>query len=107
METYQIVINALIQNSIELSDNEKDGIKRAFSARGKYAGYLKKDTPRRDNTLARACWLAIQPNYYKTGVGAVLMLSDVEKQTYDKLSKITFPSILDKDMHNLQAMGAW
>ena len=107
METYQIVIDVLINNGILLSAAEETGIKKAFSSRGPYKGYLKKDMPKRDNTLARAVWLAIQPNVYKISIGSVLMLSDDERATHDKLNKISFPSSLDKDMINLQNMGVW
>lgn len=106
METYEIVINTLA-GKIDLSDNERDGIKRAFTSKGPYKGYLKKSMPKRDNTLARACWLALQPNVYKISIGAVFMLSDDERATHDKLNKYPMPAILDKDMSNLKQMGAW
>ena len=107
---YQIVtetVIAVVQGKVELSDDEKTGILKAFSSRGKYAGYLKKDCPKRDNTLARAVWLAIQPNVYKISIGSVFMLPDNERATHDKLNKFDFPAMLDKDMQALQNMGVW
>ena len=107
METYQIVIDVLINNGVLLSAAEETGIKKAFSSRGPYKGYLKKSCPKRDDTLARAVWLAIQPNVYKISIGSVFMLPNNERNTFDKLNEISFPYVLDKDMKNLKDMGVW
>jgi len=107
----ETIIDVLIKNGIELSDDEKQGIIKAFSTRGSYAGYLKKSLPKRGNTLARGAWLGLQPNIYKISVGAVLIsasaLDDANMALHDKLVKYNMPYWLDKDMRNLKEMGVW
>jgi len=103
----ETIIDVLIKNGVELSDDDKLGIIKAFSERGKYAGYLKKNLPKRDNTLSRGAWLGLQPNVYKISVGAVLMLDDANRVLHDKLVNFDMPYWLDKDMRNLKEMGVW
>ena len=114
MEKHEAIIKVLGENGIELTDKEKNAIKGAFCTKGAYKGYLYKSKPNvNKKPLESAAWLALQPNPYKIGMAALMMLSDEEKALFDKLSRlpngqsIKYPSFLDKDREALEKMGVW
>lgn len=85
-----------------LTDDEKGGILRALSTA---TGRLKASPPR--DPWGRAAWLGIQPNPFKVGVGACLLLPEGPRALLERLSAIPFPASLDKDRDALERMGAW
>lgn len=114
MEKLQAIIDVLTKNGVKFTDSDIQAMQKAFSTRGAYKGYLKKNKPNGNKEpLAAAAWLAMQPNAYKIGMIALFMMRDEERALFDKLSKlpngetIKYPAMLDKDMESLKKMGVW
>ena len=93
---------------VPLTEEETKAIARAIARSGKNKGRLKSRAPSRwDPPLATAAWLAIQPNPFKTGVGAILMIADEHRPFWERLSAVPWPSVLDADRAALEGLGVW
>ncbi len=110
----QAIVEVLNKQGVVFTEKELAAIDGAFCTRGAYAGYLYKNKPNgRTKPLESAAWLAMQPNVYKIGMGAIMMLFGEEQELYNKLSKlpngevIRYPAMMDKDMESLKRLGVW
>ncbi len=110
----QAIVEVLNKNGVVFTEKELAAIDGAFCTRGAYAGYLYKNKPNgRTKPLESAAWLAMQPNPFKVGMVALMMLFDEEKALFDKLSRlpngevIKYPAALDKDKETLTNLGVW
>ena len=107
MEKATKIIELLKVKGVELSEDEIAAFYFAFSTRGKYKGYLKKQCPSYKYPLSQAIWQAIQPNAFKIGISTVMFMADEPRALYDRLSQFKYPAYLDYDMESLQTMGVW
>lgn len=102
------VLIMLGMQGVELTEEETEAFLKCFGVRGKYKGYLKKQAPSATKEpLANVIYNAITPNGHKLQVYNLMMMREEHRQTYDKLSKFTYPDWLDLDKEQLKNMGVW
>ena len=105
---YETIIQLLDENNAGLTEQDKKHIQGAFGVRGAYKGYLTKNKPNNNKKpLSAAAWLAMQPNGFKISIGAIMFLTDEQKELYSKLDKFKYPAWLDKDKETLSNLGVW
>jgi len=93
------IIDAVNQ-VVPLNERERKAVRDALSSR---SGRLKANAP--VESWAKAAWNGLQPNPWKTQVGALMFLPDEERSLWNRLSKHTWPVALDKDIEALTRMG--
>lgn len=89
-----------VNQVVTLSDRERKAVRDALSSR---SGRLKASAP--VESWAKAAWNGLQPNPWKTQVGALMFLPDEERSLWNRLSKHTWPVALDKDIETLKRLG--
>ena len=85
---------------VPLNERERKAVRDALSSR---SGRLKAKAP--VESWAKAAWNGLQPNPWKTQIGAFFFLPDQERALLDRLSKHTWPDCLDKDLQTLKRFG--
>jgi len=95
----EAIVDAVNQ-VVTLSDRERKAVRDALSSR---SGRLKANAP--VESWAKAAWNGLQPNPWKTQVGALMFLPDEERSLWSRLSTHTWPVALDKDIEALSRMG--
>ena len=105
------ILKALAAHDVNLTDAEKEGIRRCITSRGRRAGRLLKRCPnvygQRADQMAAAAWSGIQPNRFKLGFGILMSLDGDARKLWEKLKAYRYPSWLDEDRYQLEQMGVW
>ena len=106
------ILKALAANKVDLTDAEKEGIRRCITSRGRRAGRLLKKCPgiygRKADQMAAAAWSGIQPNRFKLGFGILMSLDGDARKLWEKLSAYVYPNWLDEDRYTLDnVLGVW
>lgn len=99
-----------VEKHTELTDNEKNAMRRAFCTRGRNKGQLKAQAPNSyDDPLGNTAWNGMQPNAFKIQMCNMIFTSGNEECNVlrTKLVKLVFPTWLDRDKEALVNMGAW
>lgn len=99
----QVIFDEL-KTKIDITGDEEKAYFEAFSTRGKYKGFLKKQKPK---GLAGVIWSAIQVNPWKVSIYSVVMMNEKESETYKKFSAFKYPRTIDYDRYTLEKLGVW
>ena len=99
----QIIFDEL-KKKIDISQEEQKAYFDAFSTRGKYKGFLKKQRPK---GLAGVIWNAIQVNPWKVSIYSAMMMNKKESETFKKFSAFKYPKTIDYDRYALEKLGVW
>jgi len=107
-ERQQKVVEIICDHVGITDEKEREAVAMAIVSRGKRAGGLKANAPNHyDYPMANAAWNGIQPNYYKMQISNIMFQRENERALFDKLDKVKWPAILDRDMYQLILMGVW